>query len=138
MAASVALALAAHGGLIAALWAAGWAVLYPVLWVLPQMTVLQVFLRIRGVTEHAGFTAEDDQRLNTRTVLDPWVAWFVAPGSLNFHITHHLYPSVPWFHVREVHGLLKERGVLEGAPVYATYAEVLRELTAVPAEVPAQ
>lgn len=125
---SIAGVLLVHGTLLAALtiWSTPW--YYLLLWMLPQMTFLQVYLRIRGIAEHAGFEPGPDQRRNTRTVLNRFEAWWVAPADLNLHITHHLYPSVPWYHTRTVHQLLQTRGALDGAPIFDNYREVLAEL----------
>ena len=119
-----------HSSLIALLFALSSVWLYPLLWLVPQMTALQVYLRIRGISEHAGFKQGDDQRMNTRTVRSRWQAWWVAPGQLNYHITHHLYPSIPWYRTRQTYRMLQDRGALDGAPVYDNYGQVLRELTA--------
>lgn len=105
-----------------ALWA------YFVLWLLPSLTVLQVLLRIRGITEHAGYEPNADQRLNARTVVNPWQTFFFAPNGVNYHIEHHLYPSVPWYHLASVHKLLLARGVLPAKNCYTSYTQVIREL----------
>ena len=39
------------------------------------------------------------------------------PHSVNYHLEHHLYPAVPHYRLAELHALLLERGVLDGAEV---------------------
>ena len=121
-------ALVCNGGLLAALWAVGAAWLYPLLWLLPMATVLQVLLRIRGVAEHAGYVAGEDQRLNSRTVLHPAQAWFFAPHRVNYHIEHHVYPSVPFYQLPQVHALMRDRGSLPLQNVFADYVAVVRSI----------
>ncbi|MBX5480858.1 MAG: fatty acid desaturase family protein [Myxococcaceae bacterium] len=107
---------------------AGHPLYYPLLWLLPQITVLQVILRIRGIAEHAGMQPHENQELCTRTVRSRVQAWFFAPNNINFHIEHHLYPGIPWFNLRKVHRLLEARGALPPQNVVDSYADVLRLL----------
>ena len=102
--------------------------MYFLLWVLPSMTFLQVYLRIRGIAEHAGYQPNPDQSLNARTVVNPIQTFLWAPHFVHFHIEHHLYPSVPYFRLPQVHTLLKDRGALPEANVYSGYGQVLRDL----------
>lgn len=104
----------------------GW--LYLFLWVLPAVTALQVLLRIRGIAEHAGYQPGPDQSRNARTVLPSFQTLVFAPHNVNFHIEHHLYPSVPFFRLPELHRLLSERGAIPATNVYPGYGKVLREL----------
>jgi fatty acid desaturase len=118
-----------HGALIAALAAAGHPELY-LLWWIPLVTVLQLLLRIRGITEHAGYQPSADQRLCSRTVVSPLQTFFFAPHHVNYHIEHHVYPGVPFFQLPRVHALMAERGALPAANVYRSYLAVLRDLIA--------
>ncbi|MFL5322588.1 MAG: fatty acid desaturase family protein [Myxococcaceae bacterium] len=123
---SIASMLAWNGTICGAMAAAGHPLYYPLLWLLPQMTALQVILRIRGIAEHAGMQPTEDQAKCTRTVRSMFEAWFFAPNNINFHLEHHLYPGIPWFNLRKVHGLLSERGALPPENVVDSYADVLR------------
>lgn len=104
----------------------GW--LYLFLWVLPAVTALQVLLRIRGIAEHAGYQPGPDQSRNARTVLPSFQTIVFAPHNVNFHIEHHLYPSVPFFRLPELHRILRERGAIPATNVYPGYGKVLAEL----------
>ena len=108
--------------------------LYFFLWALPMMTLLQLLLRIRGITEHAGYTPNRDQRYNTRTLINPFQTFFFAPHSVNYHIEHHLYPSVPYANLHKVHALLKERGSLPEANIFYSYRDVLDQLVVSPCD----
>jgi fatty acid desaturase len=117
-----------NGGLFALAWYAGRPLMYLVMWWLPLITILQVYLRIRGITEHAGYQAGPDQKALSRTVINPIETFFFSPNSVNYHIEHHAYPSVPFYNLHKVHGLLEERGSLPKGNVYRTYRDVVKEL----------
>jgi fatty acid desaturase len=117
-----------NGLIFSALYALGHAWYYLLFWLIPAMTALQVLLRIRGIAEHAGYEQNSDQRLNARTVVNPLQAFFFAPNRVNFHVEHHVYPSIPWYHLPQVHKLMKERGSLPEKNVFRGYGAVIREL----------
>jgi len=114
--------------LMGILWRSGHPTLYFFLWLLPLMSPLQVFLRIRGITEHAGYQPNENQALNTRTVVNSWQPFFLAPHKVNYHLEHHLYPSIPFHRLPETHALLLSRGDLPATNLYHSYADVIREL----------
>jgi fatty acid desaturase len=114
----------------------GWYYLF--FWVLPAVTFLQVLLRIRGITEHAGYQPNADQRLNARTVLNPVQTFIFAPHNVNYHIEHHVYPAVPFHNLPKLHRLMMELNLIPPANLYRGYGQVLRELTKVNVKSPAQ
>lgn len=103
----------------------GWPSLLPygALWVLPALTVLQAILRLRAVCEHGALADWSSPLTASRTNLAGGrVAWFLVrallfPHHVNYHIEHHLYPTVPHYRLRALHDLLARRGLLEGAEV---------------------
>ena len=64
---------------------------------------------MRNVAEH--YAVEHEHVLNeSRTVIAPvWELWLIAPWGLNYHLEHHLFPSVPCFRLGELHRLLMTR-----------------------------
>jgi fatty acid desaturase len=72
-------------------------------WIIPLLTSTMVFFQIRSVAEH--FAIASDHAFNrTRTVISPfWEAWLLAPHNVNYHLEHHLYPSVPFYRLPELH-----------------------------------
>ncbi len=78
-------------------------------WVVPLLTVFLAVRYLRSVAEH--YAVEHETALSEgRTVLAPlWERWLIAPWGLNYHLEHHLYPSVPCFRLHELHKLLMTR-----------------------------
>ncbi len=78
-------------------------------WLIPLLTVFLAIRYLRNVAEH--YAVEHVNVLNeSRTVLAPfWERWLIAPWGLNYHLEHHLYPSIPSFRLREAHELLMTR-----------------------------
>ena len=101
---------------------------YFLFWFLPAVTALQVLLRIRGVAEHAGYQQELDQRLNARTLLPSWQTFLFAPHNVNYHIEHHIYPSVPYYRLRKLHQIFVAKNQLPEKNLFKGYGEVLRDL----------
>jgi len=100
---------------LAALAATGYGWLFG-LWWAAYMTTYSVFLRVRAAAEHACTPGGLDPRRSTRTVVPGWFgAALWAPHHVNFHIEHHLLPTVPCYRLPELHALLTERGWLEDA-----------------------
>ncbi len=97
-------------------------------WVLSYVTPFPLFLRIRSIAEHAGTERGRDMFRNTRTTHAGFLARAtVAPIRVNFHIEHHVLPSVPYYRLPRMHRMLRERGAVAAPP---TYAKVLELVTA--------
>jgi fatty acid desaturase len=108
----------------------GFLVQYLVLWVLPLVTVVQAILRLRAIAEHGATTDFSSPLTAARTNLLPaWLAWLVFPHHVNYHIEHHLYASVPHYHLPALHREMKNRGMLESAEV-VPFGETLRKIFA--------
>src|SRR5437868_10592281 len=96
----------------------GYLVQYLVLWVLPLLTVVQAILRPRAIAEHGATTDFSSPLTAARTNLAPaWLCWLVFPHHVNYHIEHHLYASVPHYHLPRLHVEMQRHGVLAGAEV---------------------
>lgn len=92
------------------------------LWVLPHLTILTVFGRIRAITEHLGLAQNDefsDSRHVDGSILERMT---VCPLSINVHVAHHLFPSVPLYNLRELHKiLLQDEEYCKKAKCYPSY-----------------
>jgi fatty acid desaturase len=116
--------------LVVAAWS-GYLVQYLVLWMLPLFTVVQAILRLRAIAEHGATTDFSSPLTAARTNTGPaWLQWLIFPHHVNYHIEHHLYASVPHYHLPRLHREMEQRGLLVGAevvPFQATLGKVFAE-----------
>ncbi len=82
----------------------------------------------RPFVEHGGLEAGEG--VDARTRASVWATWFYFWN--NYHLEHHLYPSVPCYKLGRVHRLLRESGYFEEhrSPVEPTLAGGLRHMFA--------
>lgn len=105
----------------------GWFLGFLLYWIVPTATWFKMIFRIRGIAEHYGID-ESDYGMS-RTTLPSFLEWlFVAPKNVNYHLEHHLYPSVPFYRLPQLHKLLLDLpGYRQQAHITQTYWGVLRE-----------
>ncbi|NYF23115.1 fatty acid desaturase [Xanthomonas sp. JAI131] len=119
-----------NGVLLGTLAVLGHAGLYLGLWLLPALTFLQLFARIRAIAEHAGYPACEDQRRNARSIVRrSWQTFFCGPHAIHYHIEHHQYVRVPFYRLSAVHRWMRAHGQLPAANLYRGYGAVLREVS---------
>lgn len=100
-------------------------------WVVPLFTWLKAILRIRSVAEH--FATENDHPLtiSRTTRINVLEKFFIAPKNINYHVEHHLFPSVPFYRLPRVHRLLMQNEAYRArAHVTRSYLGVLAECSA--------
>ncbi|MDA1369643.1 MAG: fatty acid desaturase family protein [Proteobacteria bacterium] len=124
--------------MIAVLWASTVPQLY-LLWIVAYFSFYMLFSRLRNLAEHAVVPNlfDEDPLNNTRTTLPRW--WerlTVAPNSVNYHLEHHLFPSIPKYRLAAFHCALHHKGLLDRADIASGYGEVVRRLIDEP-ELPA-
>jgi fatty acid desaturase len=79
-----------------------------ILWVLPALTVLNITNRMRATAEHVMMPGTHELNA-TRTVIPrAWERFFVAPLNINYHIEHHMFPSVPGRNLHRLHNVLMQ------------------------------
>lgn len=124
------LVIAVHLASLPVLAVTGWWDEYLLLWILPLVTIVQLMLRFRAVAEHGAVPDTGDVRRASRTNMAPfYVRWFLFPHHVNYHIEHHLYPSIPHYRLPACHRALAQAGVLAGAEV-VPFRETLGKLFA--------
>ena len=112
----------------------GWGWFF-LLWVLPMITIFGALVRMRSIAEHLVCPSENE--LNESRHVDPTLLerLTLAPFNVNYHLAHHLFPSVPWYNLPELHARLQELEVFQkNAKITKSYlglkngvlAEVLR------------
>lgn len=93
-------------------------------WAVPFFTFFLLFLYIRSVAEHFGSMDYETELGSSRTVIPYlWERAFFAPHNVNYHLDHHLYPSVPFFNLPKLHAALM------ADPEYAAGAHITRGYT---------
>ncbi len=116
--------------LLGVLWAFGHPWLY-LLWFGAWMTTNNLVARIRSIAEHAVVPDPSDPIGQTRTVRAGWLErLLIAPNCVQYHLEHHLVMTVPHYNLPKFHAMMRERGLLEGACVADSYAQVLRAAVA--------
>lgn len=80
---------------------------YLMYWVVPLSTVLVACSYYRIVAEHSH--VPKGSFYNTRNVYTSLLeSLFIAPNGVNYHLDHHLFPSVPFYHLPKLHQKLLE------------------------------
>lgn len=123
--------LAMNIALFAGLSAFGHPWLY-LIWVIAFMTSHMLVSRIRQIAEHAAVPDlfDPDPRKHTRTLLiSPIERFFIAPHQVNYHLEHHLLPSVPIYRLSRLHELLKAKGYYDDVEFERGYINLLRQVT---------
>lgn len=132
----------AFGPGIVAMWIAGNALLFGtlyafgegwlyLLWIATFFTTYMVVIRIRQAAEHAVVPDQfdPDPRKHTRTTYARWWERLVfAPNYVNYHLEHHILPSVPCYRLREFHDYLVEQGHMDDAVLCDGYWNVIKQL----------
>jgi fatty acid desaturase len=94
-------------------------------WCVP-MIVINFMVNVRGMSQHTLLTETHDEVRGTRSILTSrLVAYFMC--NENYHLEHHLYPGVPWYHLPRVHAELKNELAARGAPYIGSYSAFVRE-----------
>ena len=121
--------------LLGGLWLAiGWWA-YPVLWLLPVYVHMYLGDLIRSFLEHSHPESDekaDEHRLITYTS-NPLERIFFAPIGMNFHTTHHLWPSIPYYNLAIADRELRAHPGSEGLVWRRSYmGYLLRYFSALP------
>ena len=94
-------------------------------WILPAVVATQL-TNVRTLAEHV-LTDRTNPLTVTRTVVsNRFVSFFMC--NLNYHIEHHLFPAVPWYHLPQLHRVLGDDLERSGAQVYRSYTRFLTDL----------
>jgi fatty acid desaturase len=100
-------------------------------WVVPFATWTQLVLHLRSIAEHFALERDprDDLYGGTRnTFANAFDRVFIASKNVGLHLDHHLYPSVPFYRLPELHALLlQDAGYRASAHHTAGYWRVLCE-----------
>jgi fatty acid desaturase len=102
--------------------------MFLLLWVVPILTWLKMIMRIRSIAEHFAIDNDHVYTQSRTTLPSLFERLFVAPRHVSFHLEHHLYPSVPYFRLPQLHAVLMKDAIFQSkAHITSTYWGVLRE-----------
>ena len=105
---------------------------YPLLYILPLVTIFLFLIRLRMFLEHGSLDYAvcdylEGRRPTTRTIYGSWIERIVLCGSnFNYHHEHHLYPAVPGWQLQRLHR--SRLGGFDPHDLRLTYLEALREI----------
>jgi len=117
--------------LLGAAIAAGKWWLYPLLWLLPYMTVWRVINRLRAIAEHGGMDESSDRRETTHTVRQHLLARFwLVPYHIGWHLAHHVDAGIPMRALPRYHDALCDAGYVTPELEYRTYPALWKALRA--------
>ena len=94
--------------------------IYFVYWTLPSLTILNVIFRIRTTAEHLGLDQGADLSQSRTIKINFFEKLILAPCNVNYHLEHHLFPTVPHYRLTDLHRLLNQ------AEAYRLQASVTR------------
>jgi fatty acid desaturase len=102
---------------------------FAIYWLIPLFTWLVMIMRVRSIAEHSAIENGDMFYAQTRTTHAGMIErLFLAPKNVNYHLEHHVFPSVPFYRLPKLHALLLSKpGFRERAHLTESYVGVLRE-----------
>jgi len=104
-------------------------------WIVPLCTWYVTINHLRIIAEHSGLPESNDAYASTRTTMPNLLERiFILPKHVNYHLEHHIYPSVPYYHLPQLHTeLMTQPGYAHRAHITPSLTSLLRELTKSPA-----
>jgi fatty acid desaturase len=109
-------------------------------WIVPFCTWHIAAQYIRLICEHSAVESDQEEYSITRTTIPTWLeSVFILPCNVGYHLEHHWYPSVPFYHLPQLHQALMERQSFRahaviGRSVFASLGECVREARALSAQ----
>lgn len=84
---------------------------YPLLWLAPAYALAYRADVVRVFCEHSMMTSDAaaDESMRLVTYESNWFEkMFFAPHNMNFHMAHHLWPSIPYYNLPEADRLIRD------------------------------
>ena len=94
-------------------------------WLLP-MVVVNTLVNVRGMSQHTLLARPDEVIAGTRTILGNRLSRFFMCNE-NYHLEHHLYAGVPWYHLPALHAALRPQLEALDAPFIAGYSSFVAD-----------
>ncbi|MFN8236639.1 MAG: fatty acid desaturase family protein [Chitinophagales bacterium] len=107
--------------------------IYLLYWIVPAFTVLPFLLRLRGIAEHFGLSWKHELNNARNVTANVFEQFFLVQHNANYHLDHHLFPSVPFYNLKKLHAILEQnRFYVENASNTSSYLlndSVFNEIT---------
>lgn len=98
-------------------------------WVLPYLCYFLPVMRYRGLSEHWAVPSKTMANKARTVLVGPFEAFFFYPKHINFHVEHHSFPSVPFYHLPALHReLMQDEQYRQEIHLCRGSVEVVREL----------
>lgn len=102
--------------------------LFLMYWLVPALTWVGLITHLRIIGEHYALPRTHFLNKTRTTLANRWERLFVAPNNIHFHLEHHLYPSVPWYHLPDLHhALMEHAGFRDQAHITRGYWRLIGE-----------
>jgi len=88
-------------------------------WLIP-MLFINTMVNIRGMSQHTFLENQADPVLGTRSILTHPITEFFMCNE-NYHLEHHLYPRVPWYHLKSLHHEVRDQLAARHSPFISSY-----------------
>ena len=75
-------------------------------WVVPALSIFAAMVRLRSIAEHLVLKSEHELNKTRHVTSNFLERILIAPLNLNYHIAHHLYPSIPFYNLPRAHAIL--------------------------------
>lgn len=106
----------------------GWWSEFLLFWIVPLFTWLQVIMRVRSIAEHFGLEYDHVFTSARTTYPSLFDRIFLASKNVWYHLDHHLYPSVPFYNLNQLHQeLMALPAYRDRAHLTQSYLGVLKE-----------
>jgi fatty acid desaturase len=111
---------------------------YPLLWLLPHLTVWRVINRLRSIAEHGGMERSPDRRNTTHSVRQSvWCRFALVPYRIGWHLAHHVDSGIPMNNLPRYHRALVESGYVVDGLECPSYTALWRKPSSRPKTVAA-
>ena len=77
-------------------------------WIVPFVTCFLPAMRIRGISDHWAVASDHPLRCMRTVRANLLERFLLFPKGVNFHIEHHLYPTVPFYRLAALHRRLMQ------------------------------
>jgi fatty acid desaturase len=103
-------------GLLAICYLSGRWYLYFVLWAYPVVAVAMTLNIIRTVAEHQPDDFPNLHPVARTTTPNPFEKWMLYQANFNYHVEHHVFPTIPRHNLKKLHLHLVEKGLYRQFP----------------------